>query len=321
MDPTPPEPQGTSRTGPPGRSNVTLGVAKLRLGESLIKALLFLCALVSVAVTAGIIYALVVPSIAFFREVPVWDYLFGTTWAPLFKPASFGVLPLVAGTLVVTVVACLVCLPLGLGAAVYLSEYAHSRTRRMVKPALELLAGIPTIIYGFFTLLFVSPLLQKIFPFLDIQNFNALGAGLVMGIMILPTVASLSEDAMSAVPGTLREAAYALGANRMTVAIKVVVPAALSGIVASFVLGISRAIGETMIVVVAAGGQPNLTWNPVEAMQTMTAFIAAAGVGDLPTGSTGYKTIFAVGATLFTATFLMNMLSIRFVRKYREVYS
>lgn len=294
-----------------------------RWGERAIAVLLFLCAGVSVLTTVGIVIALAQPTVEFFRSVDVGEFLTGTDWSPLFKPAHFGVLPLVAATLVTTVCALAVCLPFGLGSAIYLSEYAKPRTRKILKPILEILAGIPTVVYGFFALTFVTPLLQDIWPgFLGDppQVFNALAAGLVMGIMILPTIASLSEDALTAVPGSLRQGAYALGATKREVATRVVVPAALSGIVASFVLGISRAVGETMIVLIAAGGTPNLSANPTEPMQTMTAFIAAAGLGDQPTGSVGYKTIFAVGSTLFIATLLMNMIAIRLVRRYREVY-
>ncbi len=299
-----------------------LSVARPRWGERVIIALLFLCALVSVAVTVGIVIALAGPAIEFFSEISIADFFAGTEWSPLFSPPAFGVLPLISATLVTTFWALVVCIPFGLGAAIYLSEYASPRTRKTLKPALEVLAGIPTVVYGFFALTFLTPLLQDIWflPGDPPEVFNALSAGLVMGVMILPTVASLSEDAMSAVPRGLREGAFALGSTKMQVATKIVVPAALSGIVASFVLGISRAVGETMIVLIAAGGSPNLSINPTEAMQTMTAFIAAAGIGDQPTGSTGYKTIFAVGATLFVATFVMNAISIRLVRKYREVY-
>jgi phosphate transport system permease protein len=298
-----------------------LGVARPRWGERAIQGLLFLCALVSVATTIGIIVALAEPTIEFFGDVGIGEFFTESNWAPLFEPPSFGVLPLVGGTLVTTFWALVVCIPFGLGAAIYLSEYARARNRKLLKPLLEVLAGIPTVVYGFFALTFVTPLLQDIW-FLgeEPQIFNALSAGLVMGVMILPTVASISEDAMAAVPQGLREGAFALGGTRMQVATRVVVPAALSGIVASFVLGISRAVGETMIVLIAAGGTPNLSFDPTEAMQTMTAFIAAAGIGDQPTGSIGYKTIFAVGSTLFVATFIMNLVSIRLVRKYREVY-
>jgi phosphate transport system permease protein len=295
-----------------------LTVSRRRWGEALIRGALFGCASLSVLTTIAIFVALIGPSIDFFREVPVGDFLFGTDWAPLFKPASFGVLPLVVGTLSVTLWACLVALPFGLGAGIYLSEYAHDRTRRILKPALEVLAGIPTVVYGYFALTFVTPLLQDIG--LDVEVFNVLAAGLVMGVMILPTVASLSDDAMTAVPMALREGAYGLGASRLQVSTRVVVPAALSGIVASFVLGISRAIGETMIVLIAAGLQPNFSFNFLEGAETMTTFIASTGIGDVPTGSIEYKTIFAVGATLMIATFMMNLLAVRLVRKYREIY-
>jgi phosphate transport system permease protein len=266
----------------------------------------------------GIVIALLKPTLDFFNDVNFFDYITGTSWAPLFKPQSFGVLPLVVGTLSTTLWACLVAIPLGLGAAIYMSEYASARSRRWLKPSLELLAGIPTVVYGYFALTAVTPFLRDIG--IDVEIFNVLAAGLVMGIMILPTVASLSDDAMVAVPQSLREGSYGLGASKLQTSTRVVVPAALSGIVASFVLGISRAIGETMIVTVAAGQRPNLTLNPLEGAETMTAFIAQVGIGDVPTGSIEYKTIFAVGATLFAATFVMNMISIRLVRKYREVY-
>jgi phosphate transport system permease protein len=279
---------------------------------------LFLCATVSILTTIGIVVALAGPTIDFFQEVSFVEYFTGTSWTPLFSPSSFGVLPLVVGTLSTTFWACVVAIPFGLGAAIYLSEYARPRSRRWLKPSLEVLAGIPTVVYGYFALTFFTPLLRDLG--LGVEIFNALSAGLVMGIMILPTVASLSDDAMTAVPMALREGAFGLGASRMQVSTRVVVPAALSGIVASFVLGISRAVGETMIVLIAAGGRPNLSFNPYEGVQTMTAYIAQVGIGDVPTGSLEYKTIFAVGATLFVATFIMNLVSIRLVRKYREVY-
>ncbi|MGB1583664.1 MAG: phosphate ABC transporter permease subunit PstC [Solirubrobacterales bacterium] len=298
-----------------------LMVVRPRYGELLIQGLLGLCAVVSIVTTVGIVLALVEPSIEFFQEVSLTEFFAGIDWAPLFNPPSFGVIPLITGTLVTTFWALIVCIPFGLGAATYLSEYASPRTRSFLKPILEVLAGVPTVVYGFFALTFVTPLLQDIWPIGDGPGvFNALSAGLVMGIMILPTIASLSEDAMSAVPGGLREGALALGSNKAQVSTRVVIPAALSGIVAGFVLGVSRAVGETMIVLVAAGSTPNLSFNPLEAMQTMTGFIASAGLGDQPTGSIGFKTIFAVGATLFAITFVMNMFSIRLVRKYREVY-
>ena len=291
---------------------------RVRWGELFVKILLALCALVSVATTVGILIALLEPSIDFFREVSVVDFLTGTNWAPLFEPASFGVQPLIYGTLSVTIVAILVAVPFGLGSAIYLSEYAHIRTRKVLKPALEILAGIPTVVFGYFALTFVTPLLRDIGIQVDI--FNALSAGLVMGVMLIPTVASLSEDAMQAVPNSLRDGAYALGSNRMHVATRVVVPAALSGIVASFVLAISRGIGETMIVLIAAGQQPTLTLDPRETVETLTAFIAATGNGDVPRGSIEYKTIFAVGLTLFLATYIMNIIATRLVRRFREVY-
>ena len=277
-----------------------------------------LAALVSVLTTVGILVALVVPSIEFFREVNPLDYLFGTEWTPTFKNGSFGVLPLLVGTLSVTFWACLVGLPLGLGTAIYLSEYASTRSRNIIKPILEVLAGVPTVVFGFFALTFMTPLLRTIG--LDVEIFNVLSAGIVMGLMLIPTVASLSEDAMSAVPHSLREGAYALGSRKRLVATRVVVPAAMSGIIASFVLAISRAIGETMIVVIAAGLKPGISFNPLQGLETMTTFIASTGQGDIPTGSLEYKTIFAVGLTLFLLTLLMNMIAIRLVRRFREVY-
>ena len=295
-----------------------LRASRRRWGEDVVKALLALCALVSVATTVGIVVALFLPAIEFFEEISIADFLTGRNWAPLFEPASFGVLPLIAGTLVVTACAALVCVPFGLGAAIYLSEYAQRRTRRILKPILEILAGIPTVVYGYFAITFITPRLQELG--LPVGVFSALSAGLVMGVMLLPTVASISEDSMAAVPQDLRDGAYALGSTRLQVSTLIVVPAAISGIIASFVLAISRAVGETMIVLIAAGGQPNFTWNPFEAMQTMTAFIAATGQGDVPTGSIEYKTIFAVGATLFVMTLVMNLIAIRLVRRYREVY-
>jgi phosphate transport system permease protein len=297
---------------------VSLERSRFRPGEVLIRLLLALCALVSVATTIGIVIALLQPAIDFFREVSIVDYLTGTEWAPLFEPAHFGVRPLLVGTLVVTMVACLVAIPFGLGSAIFLSEYARPRVRGFLKPALEILAGIPTVVFGYFALTFVTPLLRDIG--IQVEIFNGLSAGLVMGVMLIPTVASLSEDAMQGVPNALRDGAYALGSNKLQVASRVVVPAALSGIVASFVLAISRAVGETMIVLIAAGQQPTLTFDPRNAVETMTAFIAATGNGDVPRGSIEYKTIFAVGLTLFVITFVMNVIATRLVRRYREVY-
>jgi phosphate transport system permease protein len=295
-----------------------LRASRRRYGEDFVKVLLALCALVSVATTVGIVVALLLPALEFFEEISVVDYLTGKEWAPLFEPARFGVLPLIAGTFVVTFWACLVALPFGLGAAIYLSEYARPRTRSVLKPVLELLAGIPTVVFGFFALTFVTPLLKDLG--LEIEVFNALSAGLVMGVMMLPTVASLSEDAMVAVPRELRDGAYALGSTKLQVSTRIVVPAAVSGIIASFVLAISRAVGETMIVLIAAGQLARLSFDPRLAIETMTAFIAATGAGDVPTGSIEYKTIFAVGLTLFLMTLVMNLVAIRLVRRFREVY-
>ena len=295
-----------------------LRASRRRYGEDVIKGLLALCALVSVATTVGIVAALLFPALDFFREISVVDFLTGKDWSPLFEPAHFGVQPLISATFVVMIVACLVALPFGLGAAIYLSEYARPRTRSFLKPALEVLAGIPTVVFGFFALTFVTPLLRDIGIQVDI--FNALSAGLVMGVMLMPTVASLSEDAMVAVPRELRDGAYALGSSRLQVSTRIVVPAAISGIIASFVLAISRAVGETMIVLIAAGQRPNLNFDPRQGMETMTAFIGATGAGDIPTGTIEYKTIFAVGLTLFVMTLVMNLVAIRLVRRFREVY-
>jgi phosphate transport system permease protein len=295
-----------------------LRAKRRRWGEDVIKGVLALCALVSVATTVGIVVALFIPAIEFFREVSLWTYLTGTEWSALFADPQFGVLPLVVGTILVSLIAVLVCAPFGLGSAIYLSEYAHERARKILKPTLEVLAGIPTVVYGYFALTLVSPLLQDVG--FKVGPFSALSAALVMGVMLIPTVASVSEDAMSAVPNDLRQGAYALGSTRLQVSTRIVVPAAISGIIASFVLAISRAVGETMIVLIAAGGQPNLTWNPLEAVQTMTAFVAATAQGDVATGTIAYKTIFAVGATLFVMTLVMNVVSIRLVRRFREIY-
>ena len=290
-----------------------------RYGEKIIRVILIAAATVSVLTTFGIVISVLIPSLEFFTEVSLAEFLFTTTWTPLFADPQYGVLPLISGTLVITAIALVVAIPLGLGSAIYLSEYASTRARKVLKPTLEVLAGIPTVVFGFFALEFITQVILKpIFPSIDV--FNALSAGLVMGIMIIPTIASLSEDAMAAVPSGLRDGAYALGSTKRQTALRVVVPAALSGIVAAFVLGISRAIGETMIVTVAAGLQPNLSLNPLQGMQTMTSYIAAAGSGDVPTGSIEYKSIFAVGLLLFVITFVMNIISIKLVRKYRQAY-
>jgi phosphate transport system permease protein len=284
-----------------------------------IERLLFVCAAASVLVTAGIIGVLAFETVEFFREVPILDFLFGTVWTPLFTDRQFGVLPLVAGTLLVSAIAMLVALPAGVLSAIYLSEYAPAPVRRIVKPALEILAGIPTVVYGYFALLYVTPLLQQVFP--SLSAFNALSPGLVMGIMILPMVSSLSEDALHSVPNGLREGAYALGATKMQAALRVVVPAAFSGISASFILAMSRAIGETMIVAIAAGQQPRLTLNPMVSVETMTAYIVQVSLGDTPSGSLEYRTIFAVGMLLFLMTFALNMASNWLRRRFREVYA
>jgi phosphate transport system permease protein len=296
------------------------GAARPRYGEKFIKLLLGAAAFVSVLTTTGIVLSLLTETISFFGEVPIHDFLFGTAWSPLFADASFGVLPLVSGTLVITAVALLVAIPLGLGCAVFLAEYATPKVRKTVKPVLEILAGIPTIVFGYFALTWFTPVVLNDLLGLNVPVFNALAAGVIMGFMVLPTIASISEDAMTAVPAALREGAFGLGANKLQVSTRVVFPAALSGIVAAIVLGVSRAIGETMIVLIAAGQVPNLTANPLEPMQTMTGFIAASAKGDLPTGSIGYQTIFAVGMLLFLMTLVMNLISIRLVRKYRQVY-
>ena len=287
--------------------------------ERLIEAGLFACALLSIGTTAGIIVILAVETAAFLSEVPVLEFLFGTEWTPLFATPRFGVLPLVAGTVLVSTIAMAVALPMGLLSAIYLSEYADERTRRIVKPVLEVLAGVPTVVYGYFALLFVTPLLQRFIP--GLAGFNALGPGIVMGIMILPLVSSLSEDAMQGVPRGLREGSYALGATRMQTSLRVVVPAAFSGITAAFILAISRAIGETMIVAIAAGQQPRLTLDPTEPIETMTAYIVQVSLGDTPQGTLEYRTIFAVGMLLFLGTFVLNLTSAWLRRRYREEYA
>jgi len=291
----------------------------MRRFEFVIERGLLLCALLSVATTVGIIAVLAVETAAFLREVPVVDFLFGTEWTPLFSTPRFGVLPLVVGTTLVSLIAMLVALPMGLLSAIYLSEYANSGVRRVLKPVLELLAGVPTVVYGYFALLFVTPLLQQVFP--NLAGFNALGPGIVMGVMILPLVSSLSEDAMRAVPIGLREGSYALGATKMQTSLRVVVPAAFSGITAAFILAISRAIGETMIVAIAAGQQPRLTWDPTVPIETMTAYIVQVSLGDTPQGTLEYRTIFAVGMLLFLGTFGLNLVSAWLRQRYREEYS
>ena len=276
-------------------------------------------AFLSVLTTIGIVLSLLDGTVAFLGEIPLSDFLFGTEWTPLFANGAYGVLPILSATLLITGLAMIVAVPFGLGAALYLSEYASPRARTILKPALEVLAGIPTVVFGFFAISFVTPNILR--PLLgDIGIFNALSAGLVIGILIIPIVASLSEDALSAVPQSMRDGALALGATRTSVARKVVLPAALSGVIASFVLALSRGIGETMVAVIAAGSIAQLTLDPTEPMQTMTAFIAQAASGDQPTGSLGYNTLFAVGALLFVITLFVNVVSIRLVRRFREVY-
>ena len=285
-----------------------------------VAAVVVMLALISVLTTTGIVLSLIEETISFFGEVGVGDYLFGTDWAPLFQPASFGVLPLVLGTMLISLVAMIVAIPLGLAAAIYLAEYARPAVRKTIKPILELLAGVPTIVFGYFALTFFTPeILRGLFGD-GVGIFNGLAAGIIIGFLIVPTVASISEDSMSAVPQSLREGSFGLGASKLQTTLRVVFPAALSGIVASVVLAFSRAVGETMVVVIAAGLQPQWGINLFESMETMTAFIAATAKGDIATGSIAYKTIFAVGTTLFVITLILNMLSIRFVRKYRQIY-
>jgi len=269
-------------------------------------------------VTLGIVGILAYESIAFFRAVPLIDFLTDTQWTPLFSDAHYGILPLISGTLITTLVAVCVAIPLGTVVAIYLSEYAPHRLRETVKPVLELLSAIPTVVYGYFALLFVTPLLQKILP--NLPGFNMLSAGLVMGVMIIPYVSSLSEDAMRAVPMQIREGSYAMGATRFQTALRVVTPSALSGISAAYILAFSRAIGETMVVAIAAGMQPNLTWNPMEPAATITAYIVQVSLGDLPHGSIGYQTIFAAGLTLMLITLVFNILGHWMKKKFREVY-
>ncbi len=287
--------------------------------ERAIEWVLFLCALVSIATTVGIIVVLATETWMFLRDVPIAEFLFGTEWTPLFANARFGVLPLVAGTALVSTIAMAVALPMGLLSAIYLSEYANPRLRRTVKPILEVLAGVPTVVYGYFALLFVTPLLQRFIP--GLSGFNALGPGIVMGIMILPLVSSLSEDAMQGVPRGLREGSYALGATKMQTSLRVVVPAAFSGITAAFILAVSRAVGETMIVAIAAGQQPRLTANPLVPIETMTAYIVQVSLGDTPQGTIEYRTIFAVGMLLFLGTFTLNLASAWLRERYREEYA
>jgi phosphate transport system permease protein len=286
--------------------------------EWLIERILLLCAGLSVVTTLGIILVLISETVAFLGEVSPVEFLFGTVWTPLFASRQFGVLPLVAGTVLVAAIAMVVAVPAGLLSAIYLSEYAPSRVRRAAKPVLEVLAGVPTVVYGYFALLFVTPLLQQVLP--GMAGFNALSPGIVMGIMILPMISSLSEDAMRSVPTGLREGAYALGSTKMQTTLRVVVPAAFSGISAASILAVSRAIGETMIVTIAAGQQPRLTANPLEPVQPMTAYIVQVSLGDTPAGTLEYRTIFAVGMLLFIGTFALNLASQWLRERVREEY-
>ncbi|MBK7352554.1 MAG: phosphate ABC transporter permease subunit PstC [Nitrosomonas sp.] len=303
----------------PGYSKGNLKYSyKRHLKEKFIESLLFLAAVFSVFVTFAIIYMLVKESYIFFQHVSLKEFLTDTQWTPLFDDAHYGILPLVSGTLVSSAVALMVALPLGTIIAIYLSEFASFRVREIAKPFLELLGGVPTVVYGYFALLFVTPLLQMIFP--NLPGFSLLSAGLVMGIMIIPYVSSMAEDAMRAVPMNLREGSYAMGATRFQTAVNVVTPAALSGIAAAYILGISRAVGETMVVAIAAGMQPNLTWNPMDQAATITAYIVQVSLGDLPHGSIGYQTIFAAGLTLLLITLIFNILGHLLRKYYRESY-
>jgi len=301
----------TGRTSPRRRKSA-------HFEGSIVKWIFFGCATLSILTTVAILVTLIYQASSFFFEVSLWEFLTGTRWTPILKPRAYGVLPLVSGTLLVTLIAAAVALPIGLMTAIFLSEYAPDKIRRIIKPILEILAGIPTVVYGYFALTFVTPLLQGVFDNLII--FNALSAGLVMGVMIIPMVSSLSEDAMMSVPRSLREAAYALGATRYEVSLRVIVPAALSGIIAAFILALSRAIGETMLVTIAAGATPRMSFDPMESIQTMTAYIVQLSLGEAPVGSLEYNTIFAVGLLLFAITFVMNLLGFWVVRRFREVY-
>jgi phosphate transport system permease protein len=289
-----------------------------RITEAIVQSLFALFALVSVATTVGIVLTLIFEAIEFFREVPLWRFLTETRWTPLFKDPHFGIMVLISATVMTATIALLVAAPLGLLSAIFLSEYASPKLRRWLKPALEVLAGVPTVVYGYFALLTVTPFLQSFIPWLE--GFNALSAGLILGIAIVPLVASISEDAIYAVPRSLREGAYALGATRREVVLSVVLRGALSGIVAALILAMSRAVGETMIVTLAAGQNPRLGLNPFVAVMTMTAFIAQVSLGDTPVGSLEYRTIFAVGTTLFVLTLSLNLFSFWFVRRFRENY-
>lgn len=289
-----------------------------RLKERAIEAVLFLCAFSAVAITAAIVGVLVYESAGFFEHVSLWAFLTDVQWTPLFENAHYGILPLVSGTVTTSAIALLVAIPLGTVTAIYLSEFARPRVREVVKPVLELISGVPTVVFGYFALLFVTPMLQKLVP--GLPGFNLLGPGIVIGIMIVPYISSLSEDAMRAVPMHLREASYGMGASRFQTAVRVVTPAAISGIVASYILAISRAVGETMVVAIAAGQQPTLTFDPTESAATITAYIVQVAMGDLPHGSVGYQSIFAAGLTLMLLTLVFNLLGHWVRKRYREAY-
>lgn len=296
----------------------SLVASKKRWGEKILRLVFFLCAFISVVTTICVIAILAYETLSFFQEVSVTEFLFGTEWRPLLEPKAYGILPLLAGTMLIVIGSSLVALPVGLACAVYLSEFASDRARSIVKPILEILAGIPTVVYGYFALTFVTPGLRLMLD--DVQIFNAASAAIVVGIMVLPMVASLCDDALRSVPGSLREGAYSVGATSYEVTARIVVPAALSGIFAAFVLAVSRAIGETMAVTLAAGATPNLTLNPLESIQTMTAYIVQVSLGDTPSGGLAYKTLFAVASLLFTITLVMNLLANKVMRKFQEVY-
>ncbi len=291
---------------------------RTKIESRIVNLLVSICAFITLLVTFAIIWNLVQQSIGFFTQVSIIEFFTEKRWSPILIPKSFGIAPLVAGTMLVTFISSFVAVPVGLAVAIYLAEYAPDTVRRILRPILEVLAGIPTVVYGYFALTFVTPLLKIVFP--EMIIFNALSAGLVMGIMIIPFVSSLTEDALISVPNSLRQASYALGATRFETSIKVVVPAALSGIIAAFVLGLSRAIGETMLVTIAAGATPRLTFNPIESIQTMTAYIVQLALGEAANGSIEYQSIYAVGILLFLITFSMNTLGHWIVKRWRNVY-
>jgi phosphate transport system permease protein len=311
---------GTAETFPDQKGSFASGRASTvrKVSEKFIQCILFFCAAISVLTTIGIVLVLLAEAMQFFRDVRPWDFLFGTKWSPLLRPQHFGILPLLCGTCLVAAGAALVAIPIGLCTAIYLSEYASKIVREIVKPLLEILAGIPSVVYGYLAIVFVSPIIRSLFESANV--FNAASASIVVGIMILPMIVSLSEEVLRAVPRSLREASYALGATKLDVTLKVVVPAAFSGILASFLLAISRAVGETMAVTLAAGATPKLTLNPLESIQTMTAYIVQVSQGDTPAGTVEYRTIFAVGLTLFFTTMLMNILAQWVLRRTREKY-